>query len=123
MVLAQAKFSHIELHALIDELFQADTLGHLRRAQGLVRKAYAAIQADTRERAGPWIAAACAHMRRFGRVRVQLFEELLAAEKKKSAVCRTDREIARQPGNPMVRGHGTRKPEETTTVPTQLRLV
>jgi hypothetical protein len=63
-------------------------------------------------------------MRRFGRVRVQLFEELIAAEKKKTAVCRDDREIKRQPGNPMVRGHGTRKPEgDPSTVPTQLRLV
>ncbi len=124
MILAQAKFSHSDLHALIDELFQADTLAHLRRAQGLVRKAYNVIQADTRERASPWIQSACAQMRRFGRVRVQLFEELLASEKKKTAVCQDDREIKRQPGNPMVRGHGTRKPEgETETVPTQLRLV
>jgi transposase len=125
MILAQAKFSHPELHALVDELFQADTMANLRRAQGLVRKAYSVIQADTRERSSPWIAAACAHMRRFGRVRVQLFEELVAAEKKKTAVCRDDREIKRQPGNPMVRGHGTRKPEgdPQPTVPTQLRLV
>jgi transposase len=118
MVLAQAKFSHPALHALIDELFNQDTLSNLRRAQGLVRKAYAAIQADTRERASPWIEASCAQMTRFGRVRVQLFEQLLAAEKKKSAVFREDREIQRQPGNPMVRGHGTRKPEGITHVPT-----
>ena len=124
MILAQAKFSHIELHALIDELFSQDTLGNLRRAQGLVRKAYCVIQSDTRERASPWIQAACAHMRRFGRVRVQLFEELIAAEKKKTTVCQADREIKRQPGNPMVRGHGTRKPEgETQNVPIQLSLV
>lgn len=124
MILAQAKFSHADLHALIDELFQQDTLAHLRRAQGLVRKAYSIIQADTHERARPWIAAACAQMRRFGRVRVQLFEELVAAEKKKTAVCREDREITRAPGNPMVRGHGTRKSaEETKNVPTQLKLV
>jgi hypothetical protein len=68
-------------------------------------------------------------------VRVQYFEELIAAEKKKTAVCRDDREIKRQPGNPMVRGHGTRKSEgDATPVPTpgadpvdqlgtQLRLV
>jgi transposase len=123
-ILAQAKFSHPELHALIDELFQQDTLAHLRRAQGLVRKAYSVIQVDTREKAAPWIASACAQMRRFGRVRVQLFEELIAAEKKKAAVLREDREIQRTPGNPMVRGHGTREPSgETRNVPTQLRLV
>jgi hypothetical protein len=123
MVLAQARFSHPELHALVDELFQQDTLANLRRAQGLVRKAYSVIQADTRERAAPWIAAACLHLRRFGRVRVQRFEELIAVEKKKSTICPTDREITRAPGNPMVRGHGTRKPAETSNVPTQLSLV
>lgn len=124
MILAQAKFSHPELHAVIDELFKLDALAHLRRAQGLVRKAYAVIQADTRERASPWIASACQQMRRFGRVRVQLFEDLIAAEKKKTAVYRADREIERRPGNPMVRGHGTRKPEgDNQNVPTQLRLV
>jgi hypothetical protein len=123
MILAQARFSHPDLHALIDELFQQDTLANLRRAQGLVRKAYSVIQADTRERAAPWIAAACLHLRRFGRVRVQRFEELVAVEKKKSTLCPTDREIQRQPGNPMVRGHGTRKPEEVANVPTQLSLI
>jgi transposase len=124
MILAQARFSHPDLHALIDELFKQDTLANLRRAQGLVRKAYSVIQADTRERANPWIAAACAHLRRFGRVRVQLFEERIAAEKKKTAVCQADREIRREPGNPMVRGHGTRKPEGVNeSVPSQLRLI
>jgi len=123
MVLAQAKFSHPELHAMIDELFKQDALANLRRAQGIVRKAYSVIQSDTRERAAPWIAAACAQMRRFGRVRVQLFEQLIAAERKKTAVFREDREIKRQPGNPMVRGHGTRKPEGPINVPTQLNLV
>jgi len=123
MLLAQAKFSHPDLHAMIEELFNQDTLSNLRRAQGIVRKAYSVIQSDTRERANPWIAAACAHMRRFGRVRVQLFEELIAAEKKKTTVCQADREIKRQPGNPMVRGHGTRKPEGQSNVPTQLNLV
>jgi transposase len=124
-VLAQACFSHPDLHALIDELFKQDTLANLRRAQGIVRKAYAVIQSDTRENAAPWIAQACAQMRRFGRVRVQYFEQLLASEKKKSAVSREDREIQRQPGNPMVRGHGTRKPEGPNPqhVPVQLSLV
>lgn len=123
MVLAQARFSHPELHILIEELFSQDVLGNLRRGQGLVRRAYAAIQADGRERAGPWIAGACAHMRRYGRVRVELFTQLLAVEKKKSIVPVADREIERQPGNPMVRGHGTRKPESTITVPAQLSLM
>lgn len=123
MILAQAHFAHPQLHALIDELFQQNTLGNLRRAQGIVRKAYSVIQGETREVASPWIASACAQMRRFGRVRVQYFEELLSTEKKKSAVLREDREIQRQPGNPMVRGHGTRAPQGQPQVPVQLSLV
>lgn len=123
MILAQAKFSHPDLHAMIDELFNQNTLSNLRRAQGIVRKAYSVIQSDTRERANPWIAAACAQMRRFGRIRVQLFEQLVAAERKKTAVFTDDREIKRQPGNPMVRGHGTRKPVGPVNVPTQLIIV
>ena len=124
MILAQARFSHPALHALVDELFKQDTLGHLRRAQGLVRKAFAVIQEHGRPAAAPWIEGACAQMIRFGRFRVRTFEELIQAERKKTAVSREDRTIVRQSGNPMVRGHGTRKPKgNPQDVPTQLRLV
>lgn len=124
MILAQARFSHVELHGLIEELFSQDTLAHLRRAQGLVRKAYAAIQTHGREVAGPWIAAAVIQMKRFNQNRVSVFEDLLKAEMKKTNVCQGDRTIVRKSGNPMVRGHGMRKPDgEKPTVPTQLRLV
>ena len=64
-------------------------------------------------------------MRRFNQHRVKIFEDLIKAEMKKmNNVCQGDRTIVRQAGNPMVRGHGTRKPEEESKkVPTQLRLV
>jgi len=117
MILAQARFAHQDLHSLIEDLFTQDTLANLRRAQGIVRKAYSVIQSDTREISAPWIASACEQMRRFGRVRVQYFEQLLTAEKKKSTVSREDREIQRMPGNPMVRGHGTRAPQGQAQVP------
>ena len=125
MILSQARFSSVELHNLIDDLFKKDTLGNLRRAQGLVRKAYAAIQAHGREKATPWIAAAVTHMRRFNKIRVQAFEDALKAEVKKVNLSTgPDRTITRLPGNPMVRGHGTRvATEKQTTVPPQLRLV
>jgi hypothetical protein len=123
MVLSQARFAHPDLHQLIDELFQEDTCKHLRRGQGLVRKAFTIIKQYGRPTSTEWIAGAVAQMKRFGRVRVQHFEELIKAEMKKTVVT-DDRNIVRQPGNPMVRGHGTRKPEgETQTVPSQLRLV
>jgi transposase len=124
MILSQARFSHVDLHKLIDELFEEDTLAHMRRAQGLVRKAFATIQHHGREAANPWIAGACAQMKRFGRIRVQAFEDFIKAEIKKVKVPQADRAIVRQPGNPMVRGHGTPKPEEmATTIPIQLRLI
>ena len=83
-----------------------------------MRKAFAVIQAHGRPAAAPWIEAAVAHMRRYGRFRVQAFEEAIKAEMKKTPASREDRTIVRQPGNPMVRGHGTRKPEASETVPT-----
>jgi len=124
MLLAQARFSHVDLHALVHELFDLDTLGNLRRAQGLVRKAYTLIQAHGREKANPWLVTAIAQMRRFNRIRVRNFEEIIHAEIKKATVLREDRTIVRQPGNPMVRGHGKRaQSEDTQTIPTQLRLI
>jgi transposase len=123
MILAQARFSHADLHALIDELFILDTIANLRRAQGLVRKAYGAIQTHGREAAAPAIACAVAYMRRFNRVRVRTFEERLSAELKKIPPCQEDRAIVRKSGNPMVRGRGTRAPGKIEAVPTQLTLV
>jgi transposase len=124
MILSKARFANVDLHKLIDELFQEDALAHLRRAQGFVRKAYATIQTHGREKATPWIACAIAQMRRFGRIRVKAFEEMIQVEIKKSAILREDRTIVRQPGNPMVRGHGTPKPEGIDQqVPAQLKLI
>jgi hypothetical protein len=62
-------------------------------------------------------------MQRFAKFRIQYFDTLIAAEKKKTRSPREDREIQRRPGNPMVRGHGMRAPLVQNNVPTQLRLV
>jgi hypothetical protein len=62
-------------------------------------------------------------MQRFAKFRIQYFDTLIAAEKKKTSIPREDREIQRRPGNPMVRGHGTRAPLLQNNVPTQLWLV
>jgi hypothetical protein len=103
MSLSQARFVHPDLHALIEELFQQDTLGHLRRAQGLVRKAYQELQALGREAAEPIIAEAIRRMREYNRMRVSYFTETLAALKKQRFHQAEDREIQRLPGNPMLR--------------------
>ena len=123
MILSQARFSNLELHKLIDELFSEDALAHLRRAQGMVRKAYSTIQGHGREVSTPWIDGAVANMRRFNQVRVRAFEGFIKAEMKKTNLSKEDRTIVRKSGNPMVRGHGTRAPEEDkTTVPEQAQL-
>jgi transposase len=111
LLLSQARFIHIDLHGLIDEMFKADTLGNLRRAQGFIRKAHVTVQAHGKTTADPWITRAIESMRRFGRIRVRTFEEFIKSEMKK-CIPQEDRTITRLPGNPMVRGHGTREPEE-----------
>jgi hypothetical protein len=61
-------------------------------------------------------------MRRFNRVRVQLFVELIKSEMKKQ-VPSEDRAIVRRPGNPMVRGQGTHRSPEKPSVPKQIDLI
>lgn len=113
MALSQARFVHVNLYALIDELFQADTLGHLRRAQGLVRVAHQNLQALGREAADPIIAEAIGRMRHYSKVRVSYFSETLSVLKRERFHKAEDREIQRLPGNPMLRNqpagceHGT----------------
>lgn len=110
-LLSQARFIHVDLHALVEELFQVDTLGNLRKAQGLIRKARTTIQAHGKTISDPWITASIATMRKLNQIRVRTFEEFIKSEMKKS-LPKEDRAITRIPGNPMVRGHGTRKTNE-----------
>jgi transposase len=111
-LLSQARFIHSDLHAFINEIFQADTLGNIRKTQGFIRKAHSLIQTYGKTAADPWITKAIEGMKRFGRIRVKAFEEIIKSEMKKSTP-QEDRTIIRIPGNPMVRGHGTRQPEES----------
>jgi transposase len=103
MILSQAKFIHADLNSLIDDLFQLDTLGNLRRAQGLVRKAHIEIQTSGRESGSLWISEAIKRMRRFEKIRVTYFTELLTALKKQKFKETENHEIIRKPGNPMLR--------------------
>lgn len=113
MVLSQARFIHAELRELIDELFQQDTLGHLRRAQGLVRRASQELQAMGREGASPIILEAVRRMRLYNRVRVSFFSETLTALKKQRFHEGEDREIRRLPNNPMLRNGSEPKGESS----------
>lgn len=105
-LLSQARFVSVPLQGLIDELFNADTLGNLRRAQGFIRAAVKEINETGREPALARIEAAIAQMRRFSKVRVSYFTAQLAHIRKAEAYEKSNssvREIIRKPNNPMIR--------------------
>lgn len=106
-LLSQARFISDGLRAVVAELFEKDTLGNIRRAQGLIRRAHKEIQDAGREQAEIRITEAIAQMRRFNNFRVRYFEATLTQLKKKSKsgtpINPADREIHRLPGNPMLR--------------------
>lgn len=105
-ILSQARFLSPALHACIDALFQEDTLGHLRRAQGLLRHARDEISRFGRADGESRVAAATAQMQRFAKYRVSFFSEQLVRLRKQIPAAGAVREIERIPGNPMLRGRG-----------------
>ena len=75
--LSQAKFLSEDLYLLIEELFKENTLWHLRRAMGLVRKSRSEIERIGAAQAKLNIKKAIEKMKMFNRVRVAYFEEQL----------------------------------------------
>lgn len=116
-VLSQARFLSPTLHAFIDSIFQEDTLGHLRRSQGFIRHAREEIGRFGRADAEPRIALATEQMRRFGKIRVQFFEEQLKQLRKQKPAPSADREIQRIAGNPMLRGTGEPREMDPNQLP------
>lgn len=102
-LLSQSRFVSEDLHGLIVELFDRDTLGSLRRVQGLVRACTKEIKLTGREAALPRIASAIKTMRHFSRVRVDYFQQLLGFSRRQTVKACSEREINRQPNNPMLR--------------------
>lgn len=102
-ILSQAKFLSSDLHALIEGLFKENTLWHMRRAMGLVRKARSEIQKIGALRARENIKRAIEKMTMFNRVRVAYFEELLEQLRKEQI--KPSSKIERQP-NPNLRHTG-----------------
>ena len=116
-ILHRARFAHIDLHALIEQLFNEDTLGHLRRALGLVRLAHGHIERFGRAAGEEHVAYAVAQCIRFNKVRVRYFDETLkrvAAQKFREKQEEAARKITRLPGNPMLR-HRPDAADGTTT--------
>lgn len=101
-LLSQAKFVSRGMASIVELLFLKDTLGNLRRVQGLVRLAQVELRDAGREVAEPRIDAACEQMRRFDNFRVRYFEAALGQQRSARSP-KTDREIKRLPGNPMLR--------------------
>jgi len=104
-ILSQARFINGDLYKLIDDLFNVDTLAHLRRSLGLIRFARSEIETYGRTDAEVRIIEAVAHMNRFNQIRVRVFKETIERLRKthQLAANKIDREIVRIPGNPMLR--------------------
>lgn len=107
-LLSQAKFVSKGMAGIIETLFSNDTLGNLRRVQGLVRLAQVELRAAGREAGEARIDAACAQMLSFNNFRVRYFEAALeqqraVAKAQAGRAEKADREIKRLPGNPMLR--------------------
>lgn len=105
-LLSQARFIDASVHALVDELLKEDLFGSLRRVQGLVRTCTKEIRECGREAALEHIRSSIATMRRFGKVRVPYFKQLLTDARRKKIKPDAEREIVRRPGNPMLRHDG-----------------
>lgn len=102
-LLSQSRFISGDLHSLVVELFNQDTLGNLRRVQGLIGAASKEIHKTSHEVAVAHIGQAIKSMRHFGRVRVAYFQELLGFLRRQNLKPDPEREITRRPGNPMIR--------------------
>jgi hypothetical protein len=113
-VLSQARFLNGELAGLIDEMFKENMCGHLRRAQGLVRVSRVEIGKIGAEKARANIVRAVQEMRRFNKIRVPYFEELLA---------RYRSEVPRGSKNDKMKIDRRPNPNLRHTGPKQLELV
>ncbi|MCM2281942.1 MAG: IS21 family transposase [Bdellovibrionaceae bacterium] len=77
-LLSQARFLSAPLAELIEGLFKENVCAHLRRVQGLIRVSRTEIEKVGIDRARAGIAPAVEDMRRFDRIRVPYYEDLLA---------------------------------------------
>jgi transposase len=102
-LLSQSRFIHPELNKLFVELFNADVFAHIRRAQGLVSACTKEINHAGHEVASERIAAAITTMRRYNRIRVPYFKDLLMQARKQAKDTQAERDIVRKPGNKNLR--------------------
>ena len=111
-LLSQARGLSPALGDLVDRLLKEDSLGQLRRVQGLVRVARNVRTALGGDKAGPLLEEAVSWMRQFSQVRVQRFQAILS-QLQSAAPSPPDRTPTRLPGNPMLRESSV-SPEEVS---------
>lgn len=104
-LLSQSKFLSVELYNFIDELFIDNTLGNLRRAQGLIREARKEINLIGHEKGRGNIKQSLQAMRLFNKIKVPYFKEQLKKHRLESSVIQPTA-IKRKSGNPMLRHLG-----------------
>lgn len=103
-ILSQARFLSSQLHDFINDLFNVDTLGNLRRAQGFVRIARSEIKLGNHADSTDRIVKAIEDMRRYDRARTPYFQDRLNYFRKRQWQDKSkERDIMRKPGNPMLR--------------------
>jgi hypothetical protein len=120
-LLSQSRFISTALNQLFVDLFADDVYGNIRRVQGLLRTCVKEINDTNREIAIPRIERAIEQMRRFGKIRVPYFQDLLARERRQTIQPDAAREIVRLPGNPMLR-YGKKAPGAGAATETQEKL-
>lgn len=103
-VLQQARFLSPDLHALIEELFQENTCGYLRRAFGFIREARRWKSKVSHDVYKEMLRKAIHHMKLYNKVRVETLKEFMKTHIKEV----TDKEyqvnnIQRNKDNPMLR--------------------
>jgi transposase len=101
-LLSQARFISPDLYELLKELFELDAIGHLRRAQGFLREAQKFSQLVGSEIAKTHFKSAIEQMKRFEKIRVPYFKEILKSLQKQTQKPE-DREVERDLINPWLR--------------------
>lgn len=101
-LLSQAKFINKNLHQLIEQKFQEDVLGNIRRVQGIINYARKEVQAIGHERASINITRTCSDILNWNKFRSAYFKERLQQYRKIKSE-NVDEIIVRDLSNPMIR--------------------
>lgn len=106
-LLSQAKFISEDLAKLIDDLFQENTVGHFRRAQGLVRVSRKELDLLGSVKGRENIRKSIEMMKRYNKIRVPYFQDLLKKNRAEilSENKQDDMKVKRQ-SNPNLRYKG-----------------